>query len=433
MLSCASGTVPAPRAVLRCPLPSSCGALGEFPVVAVQMIQVAAGPAGGCLGPSAFQAAGNRVARVARAVAVLPAEALIFDAGSLGFGAHVFVGIGRAVCLAKRVAAGDQRDRLFVVHRHPSKGLADVGGRCHGVGLAVGPLGIHVDESHLHRCQGIGQVALAAVTLVAQPLRFRTPVDVFLWLPGVFSAAGKTEGLEAHRFQGHVAGEHHQVGPRHAPAILLLDGPEQAARLVQVGIVGPTIQGSVPLRAVARAATTVGHPVSSGAVPGHANEERSVMTKVRWPPRLRGRHHLFDVFFQRGKIDLGKLVCVAEIVAHRVRLGGVLPQNRQVQLIRPPVSVRQSSGGRIAWGSPCHRAHAVIVHLVYLSVRIRESLCSIRTPVGRFTLPIAGVQRAGCPCNQYRDEAPLANVMEDTMDDWRPSDQLALDPAIRRP
>lgn len=38
------------------------------------------------------------------------------------------------------------------------------------------------------------------------------------------------------RFQGNVAGENYQVSPRELPAILLLDGPKQPARLVQVRV-----------------------------------------------------------------------------------------------------------------------------------------------------------------------------------------------------
>ena len=61
----------------------------------------------------------------AAAVAALPAEALLFEAGALGLGADVRRVAG-AVALAEGVPAGDQRDGLLVVHGHAREGLADV-------------------------------------------------------------------------------------------------------------------------------------------------------------------------------------------------------------------------------------------------------------------------------------------------------------------
>ena len=55
------------------------------------------------------------------------------------------------MCLAERVAADDERNRLLVVHRHASERLADVPGGGLRIGIAAGALGIHVDEAHLHR------------------------------------------------------------------------------------------------------------------------------------------------------------------------------------------------------------------------------------------------------------------------------------------
>ena len=54
---------------------------------------------------------------LAAAVGVLPAEALLVDAGPLRLGTDRVVR-GGAVRLAERVTAGDQGDRLLVVHRH---------------------------------------------------------------------------------------------------------------------------------------------------------------------------------------------------------------------------------------------------------------------------------------------------------------------------
>jgi tRNA(Phe) wybutosine-synthesizing methylase Tyw3 len=60
--------------------------------------------------------------------------------------------------LAERVSAGDQRNRLLVIHRHARKGLANVPRRGHRIRLAVRPFRIHVDQAHLHRAQRILQL-----------------------------------------------------------------------------------------------------------------------------------------------------------------------------------------------------------------------------------------------------------------------------------
>ena len=77
--------------------------------------------------------------------------------------------------LAESVAAGDQRHRLFVVHRHARKGLANIARRGHRVGVAVGAFRVHVDQAHLHGGQRICQFAVAAVALVATAMWSRDP------------------------------------------------------------------------------------------------------------------------------------------------------------------------------------------------------------------------------------------------------------------
>ncbi len=206
---------------------------------------------------------------MALAEGVLPAEALELDIGTLGLEADILAGIGGAVGLAEGVAAGDQRDRLFVVHRHAGESIADIARRGERVGIAVRAFGVHVDEAHLHGRERIGEVAIAAVTLSRQPLALGAPIDVLAWLPGIDAAAGEAEGPEAHRFQGDVAGQDQKVGPGDLAAVFLLDRPEQAPRLVEVDVVRPGVQRGEALLARPRAAAAVLYPVGAGAVPGH--------------------------------------------------------------------------------------------------------------------------------------------------------------------
>ena len=91
--------------------------------------------------------------------------------------------------------AGDECDRLFVVHGHPGECLADVVGGGLRIGLAVGSLGIHVDQSHLHGGKRLVELSVAGVPLVAEPLALRSPVDVFLRFPDILAAAAEAEGL----------------------------------------------------------------------------------------------------------------------------------------------------------------------------------------------------------------------------------------------
>src|SRR6059058_5847384 len=86
----------------------------------------------------------------AAAVLVLPAEVLLLDGGALGFRTDVLNRRRSTMGLADRVAAHDERNRLLVVHGHAAKGLADVPGGSHRIGVARGPFRIHVDEAHLH-------------------------------------------------------------------------------------------------------------------------------------------------------------------------------------------------------------------------------------------------------------------------------------------
>src|SRR5262249_38051044 len=93
--------------------------------------------------------------------------------------------------------------------------------------------------------------------------------------------ATETEGLESHRFEGDVAGQDHQVGPGNLAAILLLDRPEQATRLVQADVVRPTVERREALLAPAPSAAAVPYAVATVAVPRHANEPGTVVAEVR--------------------------------------------------------------------------------------------------------------------------------------------------------
>ena len=218
----------------------------------------------------------------------LPAEALILQRAAFRVRSDQRR-IAGAVGLAEGVAAGDQGDGFLVVHRHAEERFADVPGRRERVRIAVRPFRIDVDQAHLHGAERLRELALAAVAFIAEPGALGTP-EQFFGLPDVGAAAGEAEGLEAHRLERDVAGEDHQVGPREFAAVFLLDRPQQPARLVEVGVVGPAVERREALLPGAGAAAAVRDAVGARAVPRHADHQAAIVTEVGRPPFLRVRH-----------------------------------------------------------------------------------------------------------------------------------------------
>ncbi len=250
--------------------------------------------------------------------------------------------------LAKGVAARDQRHGFLVIHRHAAERLTDVVRGGYRIGIAVGAFGIDVDEAHLRGGERTLQAALAveAPFTGRQELGLRPPIDE-VGFPGIDTAAGEADRLETHILQRDVAGEDHQVAPGYLAAIFLLDRPDQAARLVQADIVGPGIQRLETLFAAPRAATAVDRAIGARAMPGHADEEGTVIAIVRWPPRLRGGERGVDVPLHRLKVERGEFLRIVEIGAIGIGLRRMLAQRRQVQPVRPPILVGHGTGRRL--------------------------------------------------------------------------------------
>ena len=150
----------------------------------------------------------------------------------------------------------------------------------------------------MHGGERVLKVAVAGIALGGKPFLFAAPVCL-IGLPHINAAAAKTKCLEAHGFKRHIASENDQVGPRNLFAVLLLDGPHQAPRLVKVDIVGPTIEWSKALHAGPATTAAITHAVRAGAVPSHANKERTVVAVVGGPPWLRSCHQRAQIFAHR--------------------------------------------------------------------------------------------------------------------------------------
>ena len=191
--------------------------------------------------------------------------------------------------------------------------------------LAVRPIRIHVDETHLHGGERILELAVAGVALVAMRIRepnlLLAPVDGFVRLPHIGAPAAEAECLEAHRLERDIAGEDHEVGPGDFPAVFLLDRPQEPARLVEVRIVRPGVEGREALLAGAGAAAAVADAVGARSVPRHANEEPAVMAEIRRPPVLAVRHQRGEVFLQSLEVELLELFGVVEVLRPSDRTG----------------------------------------------------------------------------------------------------------------
>ena len=338
-----------PAVVLRLPLIRAGRTLGQLPLVAVKDLQVAVVPLGRGMGPDDLQAAGERVvADTGAGVAVGPAEAHLVQRSRRGLGAHQ-VGVAVAMGLAERMAADDQSRGLDIVHRHPAERLADIDGRGHRIRLTLGPFGIDVDQAHHGRTERIlefGAVAACVAVLRAQPLGLGAPVDVLFRLPVIGAAERKAGRLEAHRLQRAVAGEDDQIRPRQLLAVLLLDRPQEPARLVQARVIRPAVQGREPLHAPTTAAAAVLHAVGTGGVPGHPDEEGSVVAEVGGPPVLGIGHHGIDVTGQCIDVQGLDRRPIVVAVVHRVDDVRILLQHFEIDGVRPPIAIAAALDGR---------------------------------------------------------------------------------------
>ncbi|CRK39328.1 hypothetical protein BN1708_001577 [Verticillium longisporum] len=316
-----------------------------------------------------LETAGDGVGTLARLVPVLPTEALSLKRGTFGLGTNLVVGAG-AVGLAEGVATGDESDGLLVVHGHAAECGADVVGSSNRVGVAIGALGVDVDQTHmgsterLLQATGVGAlimtlvgdeaartlvalVATRVADVVAEPSGLATPVDRLVGLPDVGPTTGEAKGLEVHRLEGDVAGEEQQISPGDLVAVLLLDGPQQATSLVERDIVGPAVQGSKTLLALTATTAAVEDAVGTGAVPRHANEETSVVTKVGGPPVLRVGHEVLEVLLDGIVVEAVEGSSVVKVVAEGVRDICVLTENVELQSIGPPVTVAGAAAADI--------------------------------------------------------------------------------------
>ena len=336
------------RGILGDPLLGAGRRLGQLPLVLEQVLEEVVAPQRRGLGPGHLDTAGDGVLAVTTAEVAHPAQALGLDRSS--FRLRPLVRLRRGtVGLAESVATGDQGNDLLVVHGHAVEGGADVLGRLQVVTAGIRPFRVHIDQAHVGSAEGTVQLAavLDPLRVDTQPLHLGAPVDVLVRFPGVLTTTGKAEGTEAHGLQRDVAGEDEQVRPGNLLAVLLLDRPQEAARLVDVDVVRPGVERRETLLATTAAATAIGGAVGTGGVPGHADELRTIVAEVGGPPVLRIGHQLHKVGLERLVVELLEGFGVVELLAERVGLFRMLVEQIYAKLVRPPVPVRGAATGNV--------------------------------------------------------------------------------------
>ena len=331
--------------VLGDPLPGAGWTFGQLPVVAEHHLEIALVPAGGVRLPGPFNATGDGVFRLAGLEAVVPAQSLLMQGCTFRFCREVGCWCG-AMALAEGVTTGHECHGFLNGHAHACKRFTHISAGGDGIRFAARTLRIDVDQAHLHGCQRLVQVSLCVSPIVVKPSGLAPPEHILLGLPDVDPPAGKAKGAESHGFQRHVAREDDQIRPGDGIAVLALDRPEQAPRLVEIGVVRPAVQRRKSLVAMTGSTAAVAAAIGAGAVPGHADEQSSVMAPVSGPPVLRVRHQRPQIGFETLVIKAGERRGVIEVIPQRIGGRMMLVQDAQVDLIGPPVVVAGASGGR---------------------------------------------------------------------------------------
>ena len=275
------------------PLVGARGALRQLPLVAEQVLEEVVVPRRRA---SVVQAPSSPLVIASspspRAEGVPPAEALLLEAGALGLAADVLVAVGGAVGLAEGVPAGDERDRLLVVHGHAGERLADVPAGGDGVGVAVGPLGVHVDEAHLHRAERVGELAVAAGSARRRarcpPAPSRCPPRAPTRPRGRRrTRTSRSPSTPGRTLPARIIRSAHEI----LRPYFCLTGQSRRRALSRLALSGQLLSGAKRCVPDAGAAAAVVDAVGAGAVPRHPDEERPVVAVVGRPPVLRVGHH----------------------------------------------------------------------------------------------------------------------------------------------
>ena len=150
-------------------------------------------------GPGTFKTAGHGIPANPPAGFIEPAQALIFHLCAFGGRAQQF-SVAVTMRFTHGMTACGQGYGFFIIHCHSGEGYAYIFGGSERVGFTINPFRIDVDQPHHDGCQRIFQIPFTGITAVGvfsrgEPFFFRSPIDVFLRMPDVFTTKTETEGL----------------------------------------------------------------------------------------------------------------------------------------------------------------------------------------------------------------------------------------------
>ena len=189
-----------------------------------------------------------------------------------------------AVRFTEGMAAGDQRDDLFIVHGHVAEGGTNGSGSGERVAAGVRAFRVNVDQTHFGGTQRLLRQAFR-VTMF-EPGFFMAPVNVQIRFPDIFTTGAEAEGAETGVFQRDVTGQHIEVSPGDFLAVFLFYRPQQATGFIEADVIRPGVQRRKALLSTACATATVNGTIGACTVPGHTNKQPDVAAPVCRPPLL---------------------------------------------------------------------------------------------------------------------------------------------------
>ena len=180
------------------PLLCTCGALGQFPLITEKVPEKIITPFCWCGSPGTFKTTCDRIACISCTISIFPAQPLLFNTCCCGFTSYICGRISGPVCFTECMSASNQCDCFLIIHGHPGKCFADITGGCQRIRITIRSFRIYINQSHLNSTEWILQFAITTIALISQPLCFGTPVNILLGFPDIFTATGKTKGVETH-------------------------------------------------------------------------------------------------------------------------------------------------------------------------------------------------------------------------------------------
>ena len=155
--------------IFRPPLISACWTLCQFPLETKKIIKIIIIPSCWCSCPCSLKTTGNRILCIPFSKTVFPTKALLFNTSSSWFRSNIFTRISSTMRLPKSMTASNKRNSLFIIHGHATECFTNVTCRSNWIRFAIRPLRININQPHLNSSKWIFKIAVACITLIAQP------------------------------------------------------------------------------------------------------------------------------------------------------------------------------------------------------------------------------------------------------------------------